>query len=230
MRATAGAPTLVKTAAGMALRSGPNQGYLELSSDGIVSPRAGTVEMWVSPVDWNGDDPHFHVFFESRGAGGAFWLYKYFHGGSLMMLTCQDARSGPYNSAAVDVSSWRPGQWHHLAGTWSPTRVRLYVDGKRVAESMPLLPTGIGPTFTIGDQPWHLQRETSSLIRAVRIYDRRLSDAEVAAHALGHYTRTPLTAASFDLSVQPDGNAGTLTAAIEAAVEKPRRSTTARSR
>jgi hypothetical protein len=152
---------VVDSDAGTALRSGPGYGYLQLPSAGILSAHEGTVELWVAPVDWSGSEQKFHVFFQAQGEGGALFLYKYYLG-NLLMLTCQDSRAGPYASAGADSSGWQPGQWHHVAGSWSARHVRLYVDGKRVAEAPPLLPLALASTFVVGDHPGHLARTSSS--------------------------------------------------------------------
>lgn len=182
-----GAPELVDGRFGKALRSGPGSGYLRFPAAGIVSREAGTVEMWVCPLDWSGDEERFHVFFDLRG-DGAFYLYKYYQGG-LLMLSCPHI-NGPYHSAAAPIAGWRPGEWHHIAGTWSEREQNVYIDGRRLGSTTPGLPVTLGESFVIGDHPWHIERSSSSLIDRVRIYDRCLSDAHIAAHYAGDYDRT----------------------------------------
>src|SRR5690606_25526577 len=54
---------------GKAMLSGPGAGYLHFPAKDIINPKEGTVEMWVSPVDWESTDNAFHVFFDARGQG-----------------------------------------------------------------------------------------------------------------------------------------------------------------
>ncbi|MBI2298929.1 MAG: LamG domain-containing protein [Armatimonadetes bacterium] len=182
-----GTPELVPGKFGNALKSGSASGYLHFPTAGIVLPEQGTVEMWVCPVDWKGTEEFFHVFFDVRG-DGALYLYKYYQGG-LLMLSCPNV-AGPYHSASAPIAPWVPGEWHHIAGTWSAREQHVYIDGKRIGSAEPALPTRLGADFVLGDNPWHIPRTTSSLIDQVRIYDRCLSDAHVAAHFAGDYDRT----------------------------------------
>ncbi len=213
-QAARAAPTLVKSDHGEALRSGATYGYLQFPTAGIVRKESGTVEMWVAPVDWDGSERKYHMLFEALGDGGAIYLYK-FQSAGLMILTCQNAQAGPYNTADVDISSWKPGQWHHVAATWSARRQRLFVDGVKVGEVAPLLPSQLGSTFTIGDQPWQGARTSSSLLRQVRVYDRELSGHEVNAHAHGQFGVLPVTEDDLDLSMRVDPQSSRLTVSLD---------------
>lgn len=202
------APLLAPGKSGQALKSGPGTGYVEYPTAGILNPAAGTVEMWVCPLDWKPADEEFHVFFEARGEG-ALYLYKYYQGIRLLMLACENV-SGPYFSSSADLK-WKPGEWHHIAGVWSADGVMGYVDGKP-AGKMPVearLPRSVGTTFRIGDHPWHLKRTSSSLIDDVCVYDRALTAAHIAAHHQGNYGfSAPLTPESIVLrhAIDPDKN------------------------
>jgi hypothetical protein len=142
----------------------------------------------VSPLDWNGSEQKFHVFFDARGQG-ALYLYKYAPGG-LLMLSAPE-QSGPYYSVSADINNWKPGEWHFIAGTWSQSRLAVYVDGKLAASSARLvLPTTISGEFEIGDDPWKeagFSRTSQSLVADVRIYDHALSPEHIAAHFKGDY-------------------------------------------
>jgi len=188
---------------GQALLSGPSTGYLSFATEGIVKPTAGSVEAWVCPVDWDGKEERFHTFFDVRGRG-ALYLYKY-HQGGLLMLSCEHV-DGPYVSASAPIAEWKPGEWHHIVGTWRHSKQCVYVDGKLVGTTPPSLPTALDPTFRIGDHPWHIERTSSSLIDRVRIYDRALSGAEVASHFAGDYdARVPFGPEVLDLADEVSG-------------------------
>ena len=150
-----GQPELTDGRFGKALLSGPGTGYLYFPTNGLVDLNRGTVEMWVCPVDWDGTEEKFHVFFDVRGEG-ALYLYKYYQGG-LLMLSCPNI-TGPYHSASADIKAWKPGEWHHIAGTWREAKQSVYVDGKPIGTTTPALPTSLEPTFRIGDHPWHIER------------------------------------------------------------------------
>lgn len=180
-----GKPVLVPGKVGRALNSGPPTGYVNYPA-ALLKREAGTVEMWVCPLDWTPAEEFFHVFFDFRGEG-ALYLYKYYQGSNLLMLACPQL-NGPYAESRAKLD-WQPGEWRHIAGTWSEDEVRAYVDGQP-ATPMPIrgeLPLKLGPDFRLGDHPWHIARTTSSLIDEVRLYDRTLSPAHIAAHARGDY-------------------------------------------
>ncbi len=206
-----GKPVLAPGKIGQALKSGPSTGTVNYPS-ALLQREAGTVEMWVCPLDWTPAEEFFHVFFDFRGEGGLY-LYKYYQGTNLLMLACPHA-NGPYAEGRASLK-WQPGEWHHIAGTWSVDGVRVYVDGK---SPMPVavrgeLPLELGKTFRIGDHPWHIERTTSSLIDEVRLYDRALSPAHVAAHARGDFDfRAPLTAQDAVLSCDLDPAKGEMAA------------------
>ncbi len=180
------APELVAGRSGQGLKSGPGTGYLLYPTEGVVSTKAGTIEMWVQALDWTPAEAKFHVFFDVRGQG-QLHLYKYYQTRSLLMLTSDD-RGGPYFSSP-SAMNWQPGEWHHIAGTWSPEGVLSYIDGKPATPvpTMGELPISLGETFQIGDHPWQFERTSSSVLDDVRIYDRALSPAHLAAHFAGDY-------------------------------------------
>jgi len=185
-----GKPELVPGRLGKALKSGPATGYVMYPTEGIISAEGGTVEMWVMPLDWEPADEEFHVFFEVKGEG-ALYLYKFYQGTRLLMLTCDNV-NGPYTSSAFSLDNWKPGEWHHIAGTWSAEGVLAYADGKpatKVPAKGPL-PLSLGKTFRIGDHPWHIPRSSMSLIDEVRVYNRPLSPVHIAEHFKGNYDFT----------------------------------------
>ena len=109
--------------------------------------------------------------------------------GRVRFLTC--------GTTGVPVNVYSPasvcdGAWHHIVATADGTYARLYVDGLLVAGPTALLSGSLGPTgwMTIGalranSTPgfWYY---LSGSLAVARIYDRTLSDAEVAASkALG---------------------------------------------
>ena len=210
-----GTPVLVPGRSGPALKAGPTGRNVDFPTEGVLNRLGGTVEMWVCPVDWASDDGKFHVFFQTAGRG-ALYLYKYWTTTGLLMLTSPEL-AGPYASSQ-QPTHWKPGEWHHVAGTWSPQGVMSYVDGQPSGK-MPVvggLPTALARTFSIGDDQWQFPRTTSSLIDEVRVYDRPLTPAHIAAHAAGNYAfSVPLSAKSTQLGYTIDTTAKTLNATLD---------------
>ncbi|MCX7088060.1 MAG: DUF6067 family protein, partial [Methylococcales bacterium] len=175
-------PSLKKGKYGNALESGLLKGYITYPTNNVINVNEGTVELWVNPVDWTPDDNNFHVFFDVRGQG-AFYLYKYYQDSKLLMLSTLDRGNGPYYSSSKIVT-WKQGEWHHIAGTWSASGILLYVDGVPVS-SQPvdaIFPKNLEESFTIGDIPWSSITSTKSLIDELRIYDKALTPRQILAH------------------------------------------------
>lgn len=202
-----GKAVLVDGKFGKAFKGGPQTGNLYFPTEGIINKQQGTIEMWVSPADWAGTEKKFHAFFDAHGEG-VLYLYKYYSSG-LLMVTASEF-SGPYRSAETSIDSWKPGQWHHIAGTWSPTRQVLYIDGKPVGSNVPRTPKSLKSEFLLGDKDWPSPtgpRTSSSLIDRVRIYDRILTDEHIAAHYKGDFQKVvPLSSDSltFNAAIDPD--------------------------
>lgn len=94
------------------------------------------------------------------------------------------------SSGALEV-----GQWHHLAGTYDGTTIKLYIDGKLAAEDTQA-GVNFGGNYNViigarsGSPPtlyWDGQ------IMDSRVYNRAISGAEVAAIYAGNGTATNLT-------------------------------------
>jgi hypothetical protein len=88
---------------------------------------------------------------------------------------------GAWYSAAFPVDSSFNGVWHHLAGTYDGSQVKLYVDGNSVA------PTEHSGAIASSTSPVNIARDAENtdrlydgLIDDVRIYNRALSHGGVA--------------------------------------------------
>ncbi len=172
---------------GRALLCGEGGATVDYAVPGNLRAASGTISMWVCPLDWTGEKDRFHVFFEAKDPG---WLvlYRYYQGG-ITMLTGADG--GRYSATVGPRFRWKPGQWHHIAGTWRPGGIAVYVDGKRVRFSpSPTLPPALPQTFRVGDCPWHIARRQRTLLDEVRIYPMALDPAGIAALAAGKEPET----------------------------------------
>jgi len=177
-----GQPTFAPGKFGQALLCGPEQALIHYPTAGNVLPPAGTISLWVRPLNWTPDDGHFHVFFESGTEGkGLGWLifYKYYQGGWLLLRYADE--KDQVGMAKAEGYAWPPGEWHHLAGTWSPEALRIYLDGQLVAEApAPRVAETLGDTFALGDNGWHLPHAgAQTLLDEVRLYAYPLTPAQI---------------------------------------------------
>jgi hypothetical protein len=73
------------------------------------------------------------------------------------------------------------GQWQHVAATYDGTTARFYVDGVEVASKQWTSEIGTSNTWRIGASRADGSRYWDGLVDEVRVYDRALPAAEVAA-------------------------------------------------
>ena len=182
--------------AGQALVVGDGRAQLAYARQGNYSLKEATVSFWVKPLDWSGDDKHFHIFFQASdsmpgGRGrGARLLYKYVVPGRFLNLAIPNEPI-PYvnfqGACYSDISHWRPGQWHHVVGTWRHAGMGLYLDGKPIGGKVyPLLPKKLGVQFLFGDRTWGKGRDSRSAVDELVIFDRCLNETEIALLHVRH--------------------------------------------
>jgi len=88
---------------------------------------SGTVSMWVKPVNWEGRNDHFEVFFHARSPKYVLHFYKYSQPNHLYLYVNV---GGISVVARTSAEHWKPGDWHHIAASWRPGELRLYMDGE----------------------------------------------------------------------------------------------------
>ena len=187
-----GGPQFRRGKRGQALLSGEGAGYVSYTVARNLLAERGSIEFWVCPQDWVGTDEKFHVFFEAANPG---WLvvYKYFAPGTGLFLSSETHET--WSVVGQNFGGFKPGEWRHLAATWGPREMCFYLDGKPSPRlPRPPIPTGLSGRFYVGDRPALLgdagsaafKRDARSLVDELYIYDRPLTEAEVAwcsAHA-----------------------------------------------
>ena len=157
----------------------------------------GSCTFWVSP-DWRGSQRDIY----STLFGAADWgmVYKYQDQTSLTFATAKPDRDLYYDCGAPDISSWQPGEWHHVALTWSRQQNarRLYVDGtlqgrapfpfNREVKSGPLF---VGAGCTMYPDP-----VAHAKLDELALWDTALDDASVAEVYSAGAAGRPLWAAA----------------------------------
>jgi YVTN family beta-propeller protein len=106
-----------------------NQVYY--SDTGNIDATDGSMSFWVKPR-WNGGDGVSHCMLSYGGAGGI--LIEKDSANNLKIVV---NRSATETVAFVNISSWAPNAWHHVACTWSNSAVQLYVDAVLRAQATP---------------------------------------------------------------------------------------------
>ncbi len=148
------------------------QAVVRFSQANLASTR-GTIEVWVKTA-WDADPPQtlkqnrFRHFFSAplENKGSINLYYACYHGNSYtpyIAFHINDGRSiiegqlGPdyivnFRLAPDETGNgfvWKKDTWHYLVATWTPTKLRLFCDGKLMAEQpfdKPIdIPPGAGP-------------------------------------------------------------------------------------
>ncbi len=150
-----------------------------------ADPNEGTVEMWVN-LTHNLDDPAYDDYprLFSYVIDDEHQLYVEVNQDRVIITSRNEGLGDsvdPYYGTWPAPPSWRAGEWHHLAATWSATadRLAVYYDGALAAEgSFPAL-TGSADTFHLGSaENWAVM---DAAFDDVRLSRRALSAAEIAA-------------------------------------------------
>ncbi len=141
-----------------------------------------SIAVWVNPTASQAAQPQW-AWVEKWGRSPA-------GGTSGYMLRMDAARKAKFSLAAggssdqvLSVSAVPAETWTHVAAVYDGSRGHLYVNGKRErSEAMKLKPGENASPLSIGAAPQGGNRFTGAL-DDVRLYDRALSEAEVASLA-----------------------------------------------
>lgn len=147
----------------------------------LVTARGVTVDAWVYEASFNAYHGSDRMVFNARGAAG------WFGGGEALLYLHENGthyflvQAGPGNTHDVDwavcnfgAANSQLGSWHRLTGTYDGQHVRCYVDGVLAAsQALSFISTAPARVSEIG-------RNYPGDVDAVRVFDRALSEAEIA--------------------------------------------------
>ncbi|MCC7354653.1 MAG: hypothetical protein IT330_12975 [Anaerolineae bacterium] len=163
---------------GQAAQFGP-LGHLVYDGTGTLGTARGALELWVRPA-WRGNDQQEHVFLEagsenvttttrlvqdglhnqpgtahvlpaSQSPSAPAFHLRLAKGSWSGVYALIEDRDGHEEWLVGDAWAWQPGEWHHLAITWSDHDLSFYVDGY-LADRRPVHHpiTGTAATLHIG--------------------------------------------------------------------------------
>jgi beta-galactosidase len=157
-----------------------NETPLIFRCKGNFRPDEGTCSFWLNP-DFRGDDTNIYCAFFGAGQWGM--VYKYLSHTSLTFGTAKPDRDLYYDCSVGDITSWRPGQWHHVVVTWSRknNERKIYVDGERAAQAPFPYHRGVDNGFMYIGSGCELYpgRFAHAKMDEVAIWDCPLNDDEV---------------------------------------------------
>ena len=110
-------------------------GALLLETAGNVNPEAGTIAVWIKPLNWEGADKCFHTIFcvgALRDKRRTFQVYKYYNGHFMLLARNPAVKERVEIYETRHFPKWKAGEWHHVAFSWSKAdnRTVLYTDGE----------------------------------------------------------------------------------------------------
>ena len=183
--AVLGKPTVERVGRAEALKLNGKSDSVLVAADHKRAPlptREMTAEAWVrvdKPLEWGG----IVGAIQDNGAYERGWLLGYRHDRFTFALA---ATGGANNLGYLDAKTpFRPGDWHHVVGTYEGKTKRLYVNGKLANAAADQSGDILYPPKTwyeIG--AYHDNNEhyrMTGALHEVCIYKRALSDGEVAA-------------------------------------------------
>src|SRR5438132_745242 len=169
-----------------------NVNQLKDASAGNISPTAGTLEFWIKPR-WNANDGFDHYMLRNGLSGGV--LIGKDGGNFWRSIFNRFGPSGPeIGTGHFITSEWLANQWHHSAFTWGPSSLKLYIDGKLAASSVPAVapPVVSDPDLQLGADG--LSAGVDAVLDELRISDRERTAAEVFDSFIRGLTLTSLSA------------------------------------
>ncbi|SEW31585.1 beta-galactosidase small subunit-related protein [Natrinema salifodinae] len=166
-------PSIVEGVSGTAVEFGGDSSLAFERSESLDITEAGlTLECWVRPGEpQDGGDAQTYI-----SKGGRQYLLKRRRADRDGYLEFVFNADGGWQVADAPVpDDWTEG-WHHLAGVWDGTEMRLYIDGEQQGSSAAFdgslthvdVPTEVAPGVADG-----------TAMDNVRIYDRALSPDEL---------------------------------------------------
>ena len=165
---------------------------LRYSAAKNINLEAGSVELWIKPLDWTGSDEKFHYFFEAGSKDSRLIIYKYWKNSDLYFVFGPTPATGektpPWTIASINVRHWLPEQWHYLVCTWNRHEIKLYVDGGGISKSIRNLPVTPFEYFTIGPLHKYQNAEGKTMIDKVKIHQQPIEENQIQQQWEQHKT------------------------------------------
>ena len=141
--------------------------------DRFVNLEEGTVELWVTMgYDISTVTGELFLFMTYMRSTDAVFLQ--FDNGGIARMRIKSA--GGWSNADSTALNWKEGEHHHMAGTWGPDGLKLYLDGELKGEDGATDgPTVFAETFEINNTspPSTFAFPTNCVVDSLRISDHQ---------------------------------------------------------
>ncbi len=140
--------------------------------DRFVNLDEGSVELWVT-MGLDVKDVNGELFLFMTYKRGTDAVFLQFDGGGIARMRIKSA--GSWFNADSSPLNWKEGEHHHMAGTWGPAGLKLYLDGKLEGEDDSKEgPTVFAETFEINNaSPPDPKFPTNCVVDGLRISDHQ---------------------------------------------------------
>lgn len=140
--------------------------------DRFINLEKGTVELWVTMgMDISTVSGELFLFMTYKRGTDAVFL-QFDRGGKARMRV---KSAGSWFNADSDALNWKEGEHHHMAGTWGPDGLKLFLDGELAAENKTdRAPTVFAVTFEINNaSPPDPKFPTNCVVDGLRLSDHQ---------------------------------------------------------
>lgn len=140
--------------------------------DRFVNLEEGTVELWVTMgMDASTITGELFLFMTYKRGTDAVFL-QFDNGGKARMRI---KSAGSWFNADSGALNWKKGEHHHMAGTWGPDGLKLYLDGELEAEQASKVgPKVFAETFEINNaSPPDPNFPTNCVVDGLRLSDHQ---------------------------------------------------------
>ena len=140
--------------------------------DRFVNLKEGTIELWVTMgLDAAAVNGELFLFMTYKRGTDAIFLQ--FDKGAKARMRIKSA--GGWFNADSGALNWKKGEHHHIAGTWGPDGLKLYLDGKLEGEHATQKgPVVFAETFEINNaSPPDPKFPTNCVVDGLRISDHQ---------------------------------------------------------
>lgn len=141
--------------------------------DRFVNLEEGTVELWVTmgfdTATITGELFMFMTYMRPTDA-----VFLQFDNGGIARMRIKSANS--WKNADSAALNWKEGEHHHMAGTWGPDGLKLYLDGELEGEdNFTEGPKVFAQTFEINNTspPSNFAHPTNCVVDSLRISDHQ---------------------------------------------------------
>ncbi len=179
-----GGPLYVDAVDGLGIDFDGSNDYINCGNAPVLNMNTNiTVACWVrSPLG-----PNWSPFVSKRGEDGMGWKLRRHTGYNEACFTLRGTSGADDLRGGININD---AEWHHVAGTYDGAQRNLYVDGQldaagSLAETGAIVATTgddviIGAFSRAGQSP-SVQTLTNATIDDARIYNRALTQAEIAS-------------------------------------------------